>query len=103
MSYQCTFSKEKARGLARGQEASAALFVSLKRPGGHVARGLTKLCVRPFLPAAPRLKRAIAMMMKSEHDYPNYGDNDYIEPIACLSTRLTYSLSWVLEVLSGPW
>ena len=34
------------------EEASAPHFESLKRPGGHVARGLTKLGVQLFWPAA---------------------------------------------------
>ena len=54
------FQSKEARG-PRGQEeeASAPHFESLKRPGGHVARGLTKLCVQPFLPAVHMLKRQL--------------------------------------------
>ena len=84
------FQSQEARG-PRGQEeeASAPHFESLKRPGGHVARGLTKLCVQPFLPTAHMLKRQLQWWRKV-----------MTKSLACLSTRLTYTLSWGL---SGLW
>ena len=87
--FQSKEARGLARGLARGRGVSAPRFESLKRPGGHVARGLTQLCVQPFLPTAHMLKRQLQWWRKV-----------MTKSLACLSTRLTYTLSWGL---SGLW
>ena len=70
----CFFKAKRQEALleaSQEEEASAPDFESLKRPGGHVARGLTNLCGQPFMPAA---HKAIAVMAKSD-DNDNYHHN----------------------------